>query len=134
MKYVNKRMTIVINRMVTEITGGHVMSMENLRQGANLGFIDYIHSNSLFGQEIYPDIFHMAGAYMFYVIKDHMFQDGNKRTGLACAMTFLQWNGYTIKEFDHDNVFNFTVGIASGENNPDNVIPKIAEWLKSIVE
>lgn len=39
----------------------------------------------------------MAAAYLFHVVKNHPFVDGNKRTGLAVALTFLEVNGVLIK-------------------------------------
>ncbi len=38
----------------------------------------------------------MAAAYLFHVVKNHPFVDGNKRTGLAVALTFLEVNGVLI--------------------------------------
>ena len=38
----------------------------------------------------------MAAAYLFHPVKNHPFVDGNKRIGLAVALTFLEINGYTI--------------------------------------
>lgn len=39
------------------------------------------------------DIFDMAAAYAFHIAKNHGFVDGNKRTGLIAALTFLGING-----------------------------------------
>ncbi|MGN6450185.1 MAG: type II toxin-antitoxin system death-on-curing family toxin, partial [Brucella intermedia] len=36
-----------------------------------------------------PDIFDLAAAYLFGILKNHPFVDGNKRTGLAAADLFL---------------------------------------------
>ena len=35
--------------------------------------------------------------YMFNIISNHVFQDGNKRTGLESALVFLKLNEYNIK-------------------------------------
>lgn len=132
MKYVTKKMVMVINRLVTEISGGAKSDGDYIRPGQNLGFVDVIHKNVVFGEVIYPDIYSMAGAYMFYIIKNHIFLDGNKRTGLAAAVSFLEINGVYLAPFDEDSVFDFVIGIAAGENDPEIVIPKIAEWFKSV--
>ncbi len=131
MKYVNKKMVVVINRMVFNITGGMSAQGSNLRPGMGLGFIDNIHANEIFGQKIYPDIFHQAAAYMFFIIMNHVFLDGNKRTGLATAITYLSWNGIEFSPFDEDHVFDFVISIADGVNEPDEKIPEIANWLKT---
>ncbi len=132
MKYVNKRMVIVINKMCVEITGGLGATGTGIRAGANLGFVDRIHVNEIFGMTIYPDIYHQAGAYMFYILKNHIFLDGNKRTGLACALTFLQWNGIAIAPLHEDTVFDFVISIAAGANDPDDAVPRIAQWLQGM--
>ena len=67
---------------------------------------------------------------MFYIIKNHMFLDGNKRTGLACAVTFLQWNGVKLAPFEEDSAYEFVMGVAGGPNDADTVIPIIADWLR----
>lgn len=132
MKYVNKQMVVVINKMAVALTGGSNLSQNNIRSGQSLGFIERLHTNEVFGEIIYPDIFHQAAAYMFYIIKNHIFFDGNKRTGLAVAISFLKWNHIKFTPLDEDAVFDFVVDVAGGENSPDNVIPKIAKWLKNL--
>ena len=130
MKYINKKMVVAINRICTEITGGAVVSATNIRSGVALNFVDGIYYNRVFGQQLYPDIFHQAAAYMFHIVKNHVFTDGNKRTGLCCALTFLEWNGYTIKPLHEDKVFDFVVQIAGGPNQLEQ-IPVIAAWLQT---
>ncbi len=125
-------MLLVINRMSIDIAGGSTNSCNNVRPGMNLGFVETIFHNSVFGQPLYPDIFHQAGAYMFHIIKNHAFIDGNKRTGLAAAVTFLGINGHVFAPFDEDAVFDFVISIASGPNNADATIPRIASWLKEL--
>lgn len=132
MRFVTKRMVLVVNAAVIGLTGGTRATKTNLRVGQSLGFIDRIHQNMVFGESIYPDIFHQAAAYMFYVIKNHSFHDGNKRTGFAAAITFLQWNNLKFSPLDEDHVFDFVVNVAGGGGNPEEMVPKIATWLKSL--
>jgi len=131
-RYVTKTMVVVINGMVVSLTGGTRASSSNLRPGQSLGFIDRIYDNSVFGQPIYPDIYHQAAAYMFYIIKNHSFHDGNKRTGLATAVSFLQWNGIDFHPFDEEPAFDFVMAVAGGDDGPDEVIPRIARWFTEL--
>jgi len=39
-------------------------------------------------QFLHRDIFEMAAAYAFHIAENQPFLDGNKRTGLAAALTF----------------------------------------------
>jgi len=38
----------------------------------------------------------MAAAYLFHIVRNHPFIDGNKRTGAMAAFTFLKVNTYTL--------------------------------------
>lgn len=49
-----------------------------------------------------PDIFDLAAAYLFGVLKNHPFVDGNKRTGLAAADLFLYFNGFSLESIQED--------------------------------
>ena len=130
--YLTKRLVVVINRMCTGMTGGYSASATNMRPGASLGFVERVFYNDLFGQPLYPDLYHQAAAYMFHVIKDHVFSDGNKRTGLACAVTFLQMNDVAFAPFDEDRVFDFVVSVAAGPNDASSEIPRIAAWFRDM--
>ncbi|MCG6553843.1 MAG: type II toxin-antitoxin system death-on-curing family toxin [Candidatus Magnetominusculus sp. LBB02] len=48
------------------------------------------------GQYLHEDIFEMAGAYLFHIVKNHPFIDGNKRTGAVAAVIFLTLNEIEI--------------------------------------
>jgi len=48
------------------------------------------------GVWLHEDIFEMASAYAFHICQNHPFVDGNKRTALATALTFLEINGISI--------------------------------------
>ena len=43
-------------------------------------------------QYLHGDLFEMASAYLFHVVQNHPFLDGNKRVGTAAALTFLELN------------------------------------------
>ncbi len=49
-------------------------------------------------QWLHEDIFKMAAAYVFHLAGNHPFVDGNKRTALVAAMTFLELNGYEVAD------------------------------------
>lgn len=47
---------------------------------------------------VHDDLFHMAAAYAFHIAQNQPFVDGNKRTGLLSALTFLDLNGQAIEK------------------------------------
>ena len=52
------------------------------------------------GKDLYETVFEKAVALLFSIIKNHPFVDGNKRTGLHAAITFLELNGHDIAATD----------------------------------
>lgn len=58
------------------------------------------------GEYLYADVFEMAAAYLFHIIKNHPFVDGNKRTAALTAYVFLKLNGInlTANENDYENI------------------------------
>lgn len=61
-----------------------------------------------------PDIYHMASAYMYAIIKNHPFVDGNKRTGVITAILFLAYNDIIITAQD-DELFNLAIATAKSK-------------------
>ena len=50
------------------------------------------------GDFVHGDLFTMAAAYAFHIAEAQAFVDGNKRTGLDAALTFLALNGVIIAD------------------------------------
>jgi death-on-curing protein len=48
------------------------------------------------GAFFHADLFEMAAAYLFHLVKNHPFVDGNKRIGSVVATQFLWINGVTL--------------------------------------
>src|SRR5688572_29541500 len=53
---------------------------------------------------LHADLFHMAAAYLYHIVQNHAFVDGNKRTGAAAALVFLDINGVEVNVDDDDLV------------------------------
>jgi death on curing protein len=45
------------------------------------------------GEPLFTDPLEIAAAYIFYLPRNHLFMDGNKRTALATCLVFLSENG-----------------------------------------
>jgi death-on-curing protein len=48
------------------------------------------------GEFAHPGLFEMAAAYLFHIVSNHPFVDGNKRAGVLAALVFLDVNGISI--------------------------------------
>ena len=59
------------------------------------------------------DLFDVAVAYAFHVAQSQAFLDGNKRTGVAAALTFLEANGVVVPEATAE-LHAAMIGIAEG--------------------
>lgn len=44
------------------------------------------------GEFLHKDLFEMAAAYLYHLVENHPFIDGNKRAGTATALVFLEVN------------------------------------------
>jgi death-on-curing protein len=53
----------------------------------------------------------MAAAYLFHIVRDHPFVDGNKRTGLMAMLAFLGLNGICL-EADPGELTDLVVAVA----------------------
>ncbi|MBB2791395.1 UNVERIFIED_ORG: death-on-curing protein [Rhizobium pisi] len=60
------------------------------------------------------DIFVLAAAYLYGIVRNHPFVDGNKRTGYLAAFTFLYLNRYVI-DAENAQVIAFVLDVAAGE-------------------
>jgi death-on-curing protein len=50
-----------------------------------------------FGEEYFhKSIYEMAAAYLFHLVKNHAFHDGNKRIAALASAVFLQINGLKV--------------------------------------
>lgn len=54
-------------------------------------------AQNVFGEELFPDVPSKSAAYAYYISENQPFLDGNKRTAVATALTFLRLNGYDLK-------------------------------------
>jgi death-on-curing protein len=65
---------------------------------------------------------------MHSIISNHVFNDGNKRTGLESAIIFLRLNGHRLDyDLTHDEIYNITIRVASGELS----LKETQEWFKA---
>jgi death-on-curing protein len=78
------------------------------------------------GQLLHPTLFEQAAAYCFHLVKNHPFVDGNKRVGLAVALTFLRLNGAGIRATD-DELVALIVGVAAGRSSKAEVAVFLAD-------
>jgi len=72
-----------------------------------------------------PDIPALAASYAFGIARDHPFTDGNKRTSLVVAETFMLLNGIELEASDAE-LLTIWLQLAEGEISESN----LAAWLR----
>lgn len=80
---------------------------------------------SAFGQEAYPTLFEKCAVLGYFLIQNHLFLDGNKRTGFAAMHLMLLINGYDLTSTAIEEV-EMTENVASGKMHES----EIALWLR----
>lgn len=80
------------------------------------------------GEDLYPDEFTKAAILGFCIAESQVFVDGNKRTGLVAALTFLKINGHDVPPAD-DRLYEAMIAIAKKEMSKD----EFAELLRDLV-
>lgn len=85
------------------------------------------------GNYLHSDLASMAAAYLFSLVSNHPFNDGNKRTGVHAAIVFLELNGVEV-DLPVDEAEKLTLRIAdrehpAGRATKENVI----EFFKHLI-
>lgn len=81
---------------------------------------------TMFGELLHTTVHEQAAAYLFHLVKNHPFVDGNKRIGLAAALTFLGQNGLWV-ETSNEELIELTLGVAEGRTSKADVAVFLAE-------
>jgi death-on-curing protein len=104
---------------VDEVLAVHDMQL--LRYGGSHGVRDRgmlesavaMPSAGFGGAYLHEDIYEMASAYLFHLVMNHPFVDGNKRTGTHAALLFLADNGLTSR-LTQSEFYDLVIGVCEG--------------------
>lgn len=81
------------------------------------------------GHFLHGDLCEMAAAYLFHLVQNHPFIDGNKRVGAAASDVFLTLNDLQLVA-DEDEFADFVLSVARGETSKSAA----AEFFRARVE
>lgn len=73
-----------------------------------------------------PDLVELAALYTAGIIRNHPFVDGNKRTGFAVGVAFLELNGFALQATEEDAT-QAVLALASGKLDE----AEFASWLRA---
>lgn len=80
------------------------------------------------GQHLHPDVPSKAAAYLYHISQAHAFIDGNKRTAMAAALTFLRLNGHDVDAND-DDLIEIGLGVAAGKIDKDELTERLRKLI-----
>lgn len=78
------------------------------------------------------DLFEIAAWYGIAIAKGHAFVDGNKRTGLATMLTFLEIQGVSIQ--DHTGLDDLMVDIVESQDDQELLALRVSDFLYELSE
>ena len=91
--YLNLQYVMAMHRVLIERYGG----LDGFRDPGLLESALAQSQQSVFGEDLFPNIPSRAAAYAYYLSENQPFIDGNKRIATASAITFLRLNHYDLK-------------------------------------
>ena len=112
---------LIIHESMIDLYGGS----QGLRDENLLNSALEMPKSGFGGSYLHTTIFEMAAAYLFHLVKNHPFVDGNKRIGLGCADLFLAMNDIVLN-LGEDEAVELTMSIAS-ETTSKSEIAKVLE-------
>ena len=84
---------------------------------------------SFAGKDLYPDIISKAACYLRSFSMNHPFFDGNKRTALLSAMTFLEMNGYKITG-NNEELYQLVKTVVEEKMAIEQIVNKIKPYIR----
>lgn len=148
MRLLTKSQIIQFNELTVQEHGGSFVPPGNFLNESSLDYMLEAVNAEVFGEIMYRTLADKAAFYMFSIVTGHVFQDGNKRTGLGAARLFLRLNdnkmgqnlsqikcgnGKLVPEIGGDFkaiLFNFTLEMASGKITLD----KARQWFAANIQ
>jgi death-on-curing protein len=75
---------------------------------------------AMFGNDLYPNVYDKAAAYLYHIVQNHPFNDANKRTGFGAVYLFLKANNVAIL-FDDESIESLVIEVAKGKKTKDEI-------------
>lgn len=127
---------IVVFFSLDEVLAIHADQIE--RYGGSLGIRDRgllesalaTPQASYGGEDLHPTLCEKAAAYLFHLVKNHPFVDGNKRVGLAVALAFMGMHDAWVHASDAELV-ELVLGVVEGRISKADVAVLLARLSRS---
>jgi death-on-curing protein len=80
---------------------------------------------TVFGEDVYGDIWTKAAALLHSILKNDALADGNKRLGWLATAVFLEINGVDVTGIANDAVYELVIDVASGRSEVDEIAGRL---------
>ena len=121
-----------VHLTLDEVLALHAESIE--RFGGSLGIRDVgllesalgMPKATAFGQDLHETLHEKAAAYLYHLVKNHPFVDGNKRVGLGVCLAFLVLHGAPVEATD-DELVGLVLAVVEGSRSKSDVAAFLRE-------
>ena len=84
------------------------------------------------GEPVYTDLIEVAGAYLFFLCRNHPFVDGNKRAALGACIVFLRLNGIEPQS-DSQSWEDLTLDVAASRLDRDQTTQRLRALMSTLL-
>ncbi len=124
-RFLTKRVVLAAHEVLIDQFGGsHGLRDEGLLDSALAQ-----PEASFGGQFLHPTVHDEASAYLYHLVKNHPWLDGNKRTAYAAMRVFLEINGYDL-DLSQDAKYRLVMDVAEERADKEQV----AAALRKLVQ
>lgn len=109
--------TLKLHRSLIETYGG----VDGIRDTGLLQSALAMPQASFGGEYLHKDLFEMAAAYLYHIVQNHPFLDGNKRAGAAAAIVFLAMNDLDLVA-DEESLVELVLQVACGNAGKSEIV------------
>ncbi len=114
---------VLVDRRMIDRFGGLFVGDDNMANPGSLEHVLEEIQGSVFGNELFPGVLEKAAAIGWRIIAGHVFNDGNKRTGMEACRLFLRLNGLRMRV--DRQVVRMTLDVAQGRVS----LEEFTQWV-----
>lgn len=112
MHYVRTEEVIFFHERLIEKYGG----LKGIRDLGLLSSAMAMPKQSFMGEDLHQSIYEKGAAYLYHIVKNHPFFDGNKRTGIFVCLIFFERNEVRLN-LEDSALEEITVAVADNRIN-----------------